>query len=659
MKRDLFGERLGSVSRGIYSLLRIGPYLKLATIALAIPLFSIEIFKRYDDPYIALGALIATVIFFLFLLYTRVKQWNETQDIHVLAKVISIFLVSVFVIWQLGGQISSTTDYLCLFASCLVIASILYEAAPKRGIFNKGAFSKRKNYFLILIFIFFIGFFLRFWNLTILDPYTDEYSHIIAAKDLLEFKETDYTRGMLVTYAVRLFYEIGQPKNFYDYLFWGRLPGVIFGAVTIFPLYFLGRRISKDIGILSSFLWAISPWAIGVSRNIREYAYYPFFILIVCLIALDLIESIISYSKKKNFKIASEALVIVAFVFYAFKVDYLSSLRTSFILFPVIGMYFFISEFRAIRKVFNDNRRIGYSILFFSVFLGLFLVYFAINSNHISYEDFDGEYVWSEYYFNPVGTPMHWWQDNESTYIVFFLVGIGILFSARYGNKEYFLNLMIFGSYEIFFLYFFDRYPRPRYIFYALPFFIVLISTSLFSIFRSINIFSNRRLKYVFVIFLVFFSFSIFKSSNILFPITSDDHGYVKTTNEHHDRVNNTVSFLGNEIEDKDVFITTFFSYVLPLTFNISQNRIYPYKYDDSKRFDFVAGVIENNSQGLMILDYRRNGGWSKGFPKKGNFTVAGINVVTLQNVDGIQVYRWKHDGGNSMDGNISNSSIP
>jgi len=174
-----------------------------------------------------------------------------------------------------------------------------------------------------------------------------------------------------------------------------------------------------------------------------------------------------------------------------------------------------------------------------------------------------------------------------------------------------------------------------------------IISTAICSLIKFKKILNEKYLKIFYGLTLLLFIFSAFNFKNTFYSINSDKHGYVMTTGEHHDKVKDTIKFLENEIQEKDVFIGTIFSSILQCAFNIDKERIYPYKYSDPERFNFVEKVMENNSQGLMILDYRRNGGWAKGYPKSGEFQIGNIFVKTLQNKDGIQVYRWRHDWDN------------
>lgn len=59
-----------------------------------------------------------------------------------------------------------------------------------------------------------------------------------------------------------------------------RLPSAIFGILTVFLIYFLGKEIFKNrlVGLLSSFLLAISPWHLHYSRGGWETNMATFFI---------------------------------------------------------------------------------------------------------------------------------------------------------------------------------------------------------------------------------------------------------------------------------------------------------------------------------------------------------------------------------------------
>ncbi|AKB86158.1 glycosyltransferase family 39 protein [Methanococcoides methylutens] len=497
-----------------------------------------------------------------------------------------------------------------------------------------------------LISIVLIAFIIRIWNLTILDPYTDEYIHLVAANNLIEMGETSYTRAFLVTHLVKIFFIIGNATSFYEYLFWGRVPGVIFGALTIIPLYYLAKRINKPVAVISGILFAISPWAIGVSRNIREYTYYLFFILIACLILIKMLEYSYDNSKKNTFKLGIYSFVLIGFLYYSSKIDYLSSLKISFLIYPVILFYFLLFNYQKVLTNINFNKKIYYVYLIICLLFGAFLLDFIINNFQVLFGNVEKTELWFNYFFKSSGSPMQWWSDSVFTYIAYLVFSIGFICALYTKKREYFMHFLIFSAFIIFFVFFFNRYASPRYIFYALPFFCILISMSIYSLINLKKVFSKSYSKIAYIVVLFLIISSIFNINNTIYPITSDKHGYVKMTGEHHDKAKDTILFLENEIQEEDVFITTIFGPVIQLAFdiNINEENNHQYIYRDSERFDRVEEFMENNSQGLMILDWRRNGYWVNGYPKEGEFKVGNITVKTLQNKDGIQVYRWKHE---------------
>ena len=468
--------------------------------------------------------------------------------------------------------------------------------------------------------------------------------HLVAAKDLIEIGETAYSRAFLVTYLVKIFILIGNASSFYEYLFWGRVPGVIFGALTIIPLYFLAKRINKPVGVISGFLFAISPWAIGVSRNIREYAFYLFFILTACLILIKILEYLYHNGEKSIFIIGIYSFVFSAFLYYSYKIDNLSSLKISFLIYLVILFYFLFFNYHKVLENIKKDKKIFFLYLTICLLFGAFILDFAINSFHISFENVDITELWFNYFFDSSRSPMQWWYGSGFTHIAYLLLSIGFIYALFTKKREYFMQFLIFSAFIIFFVFFFDRYERPRYIFYALPFFCILISMSIYSLINLKKTFNNYYSKIIYIVFLFLIISSIFNINNTIYSITSDKHGYVKMTNEHHDKVKDTILFLENEIQEEDVFITTIFGSVMQIAFDINKKTNYHYRYSDTERFDKVEEIMKNNSQGLMILDWRRNGYWVKGYPKNGEFKVGNITVKTLQNKDGIQVYRWRHE---------------
>ncbi len=465
----------------------------------------------------------------------------------------------------------------------------------------------------ILSSIILLGFILRIWNLSILDPYTDEYIHFLSARDGI----LEYQRAKIVTFLINISYYIGSPTSFLDYIYWGRMPSVIMGTLTIIPIYFLGKKVSINTGIISALLWATSPWAIGVSRTAREYAIYPFFILIALLLLIKLFQS-----KKKGYIL----LLLSLFLYYTFFIDYLSSLKAVILVFIPSVVFLLIINFEKM-KVLNYT--------FLSAIILIPSFFYIKEGYHISILE-EPNLRWLSFFFSNHSPPMHWWNGFQLQYLTLLLFSISFFYALYLRKRYYFLNLIIFTFILFFFVFFFQRYIRERYIFYALPFFIIIISSSIEALFSILKKIKPLPLKIISSTILIFFLFNIFNYQNILYPVVSSSHGYVRTTNEYHDYIREIFTFLEEEIEEEDVIITT-----LVPAFRINfENKVYGYNYLSEDRFKETDKIIEENDQGFMVLDWRRNVFWNNGYPE-GNFFVGEKEVKNILNKDNFYIYRW------------------
>ncbi|MEK7450634.1 MAG: glycosyltransferase family 39 protein [Patescibacteria group bacterium] len=153
-----------------------------------------------------------------------------------------------------------------------------------------------KKHFLLLL-IFFLAVFLRFWQLGQNPPSLtwDEaswgynaYSLGIDGKDEFgKFLPIDYLESFGdFKPPVYAYLDIIPVKIFGLTEFATRFPSALFGALTVLISYFLVKRIfyksnnANAYGILTSFILAISPWHIMLSRAAFEANIATFFIVV-------------------------------------------------------------------------------------------------------------------------------------------------------------------------------------------------------------------------------------------------------------------------------------------------------------------------------------------------------------------------------------------
>lgn len=505
--------------------------------------------------------------------------------------------------------------------------------------------NKRSAYTACFFLILLLAFLLRFANLTILDPYTDEYSHLLAAKDYLDLGYFHYARASMVTYLVIFFSRLGNAASFYEYVFWGRLPGVIFSTLTVIPLYFLTRKISPSVALISIFLWATSPWSIGVAKTIREYAFHPFFILLALLTLVKFLELLADFKIRRLPLMILYLLPAAALAGYAFRYDTASTLRICIVVFAAAAAYYFVAYLLRFKNLAKTGKIAFIVALIPACLVAAWMLVYASSSGHVSIDDLQLSDYWLRVFLVPgsPSTPLHWWGDYPFLAVAIFICGTGFVHAVfQKRHRYYFMHFTVFAVLLAFYVFFFDRYDRPRYIFYALPFFIPLVAVSVYALVDYAGKLKPLSLKIIGTLAAVIFLFQAFNYQNIIYPVFSGEHGYVKTTNEHHDSLKSTIELLEKEISLDDVFIVTVARGALELGFNIDSDRIYGYSFKDKNRFEKVASIIEANPQGFMILDWRRNGYYAEGYPHEGQFLIGDTTVEVIMNKDGMQIYRWK-----------------
>lgn len=485
-----------------------------------------------------------------------------------------------------------------------------------------------------MILLVFVAFSIRVYNLTILYPYTDEYIHLIAAKSLLETGSTDYTRAYFLTYIVYLLFKIFDPN-----LFVARLPGVFFGAITVVPIYLLIKSVSKKPAIISSWLWTISPWAIGVSRNIREYPIFLFFIIFYLIFLIYYVTRVIKIINSEIKITVKEApLVFILFlpIIYAFYFDPLSSFKQVLLIVLSVGLYaiYMLNKIKSL----VIKKYIFYIDIIIAIF-GVFLLFQLKNIGFIYLKPQFNMY-WLRIFFDPnVGSPMNWYYNMQlSPIFILFIILLGIFYVISTKNKNIIgiLMVLIFLVGIYFFTFHFDRYTRPRYSFYLLPFFIFLIGFGIFSIYKL-----TPNLKFKNIVLAVSILL-LFNPVNAYLAITYDKHGYVPMTNENHDDITALIEVYNDNIKKDDVVITSIPS-ILEWYFDRPMNdtNTYYWDYKSDDRFKKISNVVSKNKNGWIILDWRRNGRWTEGLPRNDFEIEKGQKIKYVGNYRGVDIYRW------------------
>ncbi len=231
-----------------------------------------------------------------------------------------------------------------------------------------GMIKKINKFKFLLFFILLLGFAIRVYDLSDVPNgfHADEAAFGYNAYSILQTGKDEY--GNFLPIVLKSF---GDYKGaLYAYVdvpfiatlglnpFAVRLPSVIFSTFVIFLLFILVKELTKNkkIALISSFLLAISPWDINISRVTGDVILGVFFCLLLSIFLTKLYEN--KSLRWVFFSILSGLMAILSYAPFRFYVVILS----------VIFLLFSINK---VKNKISFNNRIFIVILSFIV-LGIF-----------------------------------------------------------------------------------------------------------------------------------------------------------------------------------------------------------------------------------------------------------------------------------------------
>ena len=509
----------------------------------------------------------------------------------------------------------------------------------------------------LLLLIFLAALFIRLWHLTALDPYTDENAHLQEAYGFLHGEGKPYSRARFVSGLVYLMWKIASPRSYNDYIFWSRVPSVVAGALTVLPLYLVAEKISRPVALISCLLWSLSPWAIGVSRYTREYAFYPLVILFVFFAYLSIVDHIKESGLKEIRKVIPH-IVVVLLYFVGALVDYKSTLKVGIIILSAAALWhtceYLLS--RLSKGITTANRYLSYIVVIIGI-LAIVVVNFGSISG-LGYQ-LHPRFL-NAFLVSSTTQPTMWWSGYEIIErIPSFFIFVACIYFGLSRNKHYFAVFSVFLVLLFFYYMMFNRYFRPRYCYYILPFFTIVIAAGIFALFKLLKIFRIVAFRIVAGGILIVFLFSIFDYQNVRDSVSTVEKiksnkrtrtGDFPATGEYHQYFKQTLRFLSKRVREGDVFITTVFQPVLMLGLNIPTDRIYYFPYKSVDAEDKVEEIVRAHDRGWIILDERRHGKKEHArYPRKQGkqFSIADKTVKMVLNKDEAQIYQWQPENKN------------
>lgn len=489
---------------------------------------------------------------------------------------------------------------------------------------------------------------MRLWRLDLLEPYTDEYSHLQAGRLLSEGGGIRYTRAAIVTRAVAFAYQLNAPLDFMEYVTIGRIPGALMSALTVIPIYFLARRFGSSTAITAGVAWAVHPWATGVGRTIREYAYFPFFSTLAVVLGVVAVRRA---SGRPFLGLTAVLAVAGATLAYA-RFDRASTFTAhALIIVGVVGTFWFLQSFaegtRAIRIALLSSVP--------AAVVGLLVVLSSMNVP-LDVNLADGALTGRRFYFVNLyagGTAI---VSLANFSAIGLLLVVASLRALRGSERHLFIALLVtFLGTLVGMTLGWDRYVRPRYGFFLLPIFIVLLSAGSVTIIgrlwsmleTAVEESARTRTRIVLTVVLLVFAVPL---ADLTYNVRSERHGYVRFTNEYHDRVSGVVAFMQREATASDALVATGVI-VTPLRLVdadivADRGRVAGYGYRSSTRHELVKETIIANATGFVALDARRTG-WTQSLPREDFRITAGggeICVRILDRIDSNWMWRWDHN---------------
>lgn len=518
---------------------------------------------------------------------------------------------------------------------------------------------------VILVLISIVAVALRVPGLGALIPYTDEALHLMAANKIVETGVSEYERAYFLSELVALLVSYFEPKSLSEYLHIARLPGAVLGGLTVIPVYFLARKHSVLTGLIAALLWAIAPWAIGVSRYVREYTYITFFFISTLALfdaaLVDMTRSDKTITEKlKNPLLYLSGILFVAFLIFIFIIDKTSTAKIGLVFYAILFGYHMIINIKSITSMYMRASKIRQAV-YLAVVAFVLLAGFALAWRHEMIHFFTFERAWITVFFSQRINPRIWWAPlHVFPNIVLFLIVISVLLAWVKQQKRYLFFFMLFMISVGFYYAIFNRYFSPRYIFYVLPLFTIVVASGINYLFEYVTAIPKQRIMQIAgVVIVILFIGAIIKFPNTMLPITSKPissisgeenikTGWDQTTGEYLQEINSTFDFLEDHADfEKDFFISTYIHRYLGLLYSVPQENIYHAKYSDKDFYENIERYIREHDTGWFVTDYRRYVYLHNSEPRYpllvGESYIIDDKKLTLESYqDEMFIYRWE-----------------
>lgn len=500
----------------------------------------------------------------------------------------------------------------------------------------RGAILSFQRWEWLAIFLFFAAaILLRIFRLGELYPYPDEYLHLINAKRILNGAPVFslYQRSMfMVTLPVALSF-----KAFGVSIWAGRLPGVIVNSLAVLPLYLAARKINRPTALLAVFLYATNPWIIAVARNVREYAYYPFYffwVLYAMLLVLERLPDRLalgrSFLKQIHRGWLVPMLLLALPIIYGLEIDNLSTFKILLIAYGVFALF--------ILAKFDPRARANYLpvavLLVAAVLVGMSFI--ARQRNFISLELRVFAVPLQLFFPNPV---QQWFYDrlNLIPLLAIFCAAAFGIWQYRHNPAPLFFATLL-GAFLVFFVFFFARYYRPRYIFSVELWYTLVVAFGLYALWVLLSTFLPRKIYAAGIACLALAA--SFNSAQVLLPTTYDAGGFMPISVEYHYNLDTVDQYIREAMQPGDALVATIYNNYVSFTGNPKFRAVKAYDSANPKAVDTLLPIMKQYPTGWLVVDWHRYLYSEQHLPLK-TFDLGGFRLEYIGQFYDEYMWRW------------------
>jgi len=492
-------------------------------------------------------------------------------------------------------------------------------------------------YVFLLLAIISFGFILRIWDLNYIQ-WSDTYN-FLSAKALFQNGNFYYIRNLDYTYFTSLLFYIFKPS-----LITARVFPLIFGTLSIFLMYLLGKTVNKKVGIISALLFAISPITIEYSSIVREYSLNLFIFLLATIFLFSLF--------KKQFSLRWQ-------IFYCFSIlfgIYIYSLVTRNTTLPIIlfGLLIFTLFFFFYERIKNKYYLFSLSIILLIIFNFLISIF----------DNFYSGFLWninwfSVFFDSRIAYPMQWFNGvNINIFSILFIFLIPLFF--KFGKKILLCYIVFFFYILLFVLKFQDNlsYTASRYLYHIQSLYIFIFAVVIYILFILFKSYFYKIFILIFILScLIYIPNTILGANHYANPRNYNNGNYprissigsrpdVKLFLNELDKLNIVKKNYPIILEGLDQSAIIYkFDYDMDKDRNyIIRNGIYTYYYDigkniyieDEKNNLFgIKDAISNNKEGVFIT-------YKEEYPED-NFKINNTLFTYVETFQPKKIYKWSN----------------